>query len=415
MAKNIFSLLFILFFVPCLSQKQGDSFLEHNTFLCHSERSEESLNTSKHEQNSLSLTQQDEIVHNEFHSDHTIFGVNKLDPQADFFAYESEEKAMQNRREESCRLLSLYRDWKFNWVKSPKDRIIKFYDINLDDSEWNTIPVPANWEVQGYDYPIYLDERYPFSTHWPDVPEDYNPVGTYRHVFNIPFDWINEDIILHFAGAKSAMYSFPDSIAELILDYTLTAMGEIIIDYNFRILSDSLPNIPRVGLSMMMPQSYSNVSWYGRGPHETYWDRKSSGKIAIYEGRVEDQFHRYPRPQEIGNETDVRWMTLESDSLYVTVQPLDSKFLSCSVWHFAASELDFKVGKGGGMSASGLVPVASKYGADIEAGKVVHWNFDHLQMGVGGDTLWGRKVHDQYTIHPDNIGYSIVIIPRIAW
>jgi beta-galactosidase len=78
----------------------------------------------------------------------------------------------------------------------------------MDDSQWNTIPVPANWEEEGYDYPIYLDERYPFSTTWPDAPEDYNPVGTYRHEFIIPDSWNGNDIMLHFAGAKSAFYLY---------------------------------------------------------------------------------------------------------------------------------------------------------------------------------------------------------------
>ena len=143
-----------------------------------------------------------------FHADHTVFGVNKLEPHADFFAYESEELAHQNNRENSKHFQSLNGDWKFQWVRSPKDRIKDFFDPKLDDSSWKTIPVPANWEVEGYDYPIYLDERYPFTTKWPDAPKDYNPVGTYRHTFEIPKDWITDDIILHFAGAKSAMYGY---------------------------------------------------------------------------------------------------------------------------------------------------------------------------------------------------------------
>ena len=143
-----------------------------------------------------------------FHNDHTVFGVNKLKPHADFFAFETAELANQNNVQNSERFISLNGDWKFNWVRSPKDRIQNFYDVQLDDSDWETIPVPSNWEVEGYGHPIYLDERYPFTTTWPDAPEDYNPVGTYRQTFNIPNEWITKDIILHFAGAKSAMYVY---------------------------------------------------------------------------------------------------------------------------------------------------------------------------------------------------------------
>ena len=98
--------------------------------------------------------------------------------------------------------------WKFHWTRSPKERIKNFHDPILDDSNWKTIPVPANWEVEGYDHPIYLDERYPFTTSWPDAPQDYNPVGTYIHTFSIAEEWMNDDVILHFAGAKSAMYLY---------------------------------------------------------------------------------------------------------------------------------------------------------------------------------------------------------------
>ena len=142
------------------------------------------------------------------HNDHTVFGVNKLKPHADFFAYESSELRNKNELKNSNRFLSLNGDWKFNWVKSPKDRIQNFYAKDLNDSKWNTIPVPSNWEVEGYDHPIYLDERYPFTSKWPDAPTEYNPVGTYRHTFEIPKNWLQEDIIIQFAGAKSAMYLY---------------------------------------------------------------------------------------------------------------------------------------------------------------------------------------------------------------
>ncbi|MBL4863055.1 MAG: beta-galactosidase, partial [Crocinitomicaceae bacterium] len=141
------------------------------------------------------------------HGNHEIFSENKLDPRASFFAYESADLALQEIESASNRYISLNGDWKFLWVKSPKDRIQNFYPVDLDDSHWDTIPVPSNWEVEGYGYPIYLDERYPFTTQWPDAPTDYNPVGTYRKKFQLN-DLNGQDLILHFAGAKSAMYVY---------------------------------------------------------------------------------------------------------------------------------------------------------------------------------------------------------------
>lgn len=153
-------------------------------------------------------------------------------------------------------------------------------------------------------------------------------------------------------------------------------------------LQDSLPRLPRLGMRITLPTHFTHTEWYGRGPHETYWDRKFSGKIGIHRRPIEEQFHRYPRPQETGNKTDLRWMTLTSLNTSLTVRPADHQLLSGSVWPFGVEELDFVAGKDGGKSASGLVPVTAKHGADIQAGNLLTWNIDHRQMGVGGDNSW---------------------------
>ncbi|MBV1923769.1 MAG: beta-galactosidase, partial [Flavobacteriaceae bacterium] len=140
-----------------------------------------------------------------FHYNHKIFEEHKLAPRASFFTFETDGIS---EKEKSNRFISLNGDWKFNWVKDPKERPTTFQNTNYNDSEWTTIPVPSNWEVEGYDHPIYLDERYPFTTKWPDAPTDYNPVGTYRKEINITKEFLSEEVILHFAGAKSAMYVY---------------------------------------------------------------------------------------------------------------------------------------------------------------------------------------------------------------
>jgi beta-galactosidase len=212
--------------------------------------------------------------------------------------------------------------------------------------------------------------------------------------------------------AFSLDYQFPEEIALLTVNYVITPKGGLLVDYNFKPLKDSLPNIPRLGMYLTLPNDYSKTAWYGRGPGETYWDRKSAGKIGIYEGTVEDQFHRYSRPQETGNKTDLRWMSVKSANTNLTVTSSDDQFLNGSVWPFNTDELDFVAGKDGGESASGLVPVTSKHGADIQTGKLVQWNIDHLHMGVGGDNSWGRLVHDEYTIPAAGYRYSFVIQPQ---
>jgi len=208
-------------------------------------------------------------------------------------------------------------------------------------------------------------------------------------------------------------YMLPGEIASLKITYTLSSNGRLGIDYNFSPLQDSLPDIPRLGMFLSLPKDFTETSWYGRGPHETYWDRKSSGRIGIYNGAIDEQFHRYSRPQETGNKTDLRWMSVSSGNIDLKVYPNDNHLLNGSVWPFNTSELDYVEGKDGGQSASGLVPVSTRHGAEIKSGPTIQWNIDHLQMGVGGDTSWGRLVHKEYTIPPGKYNYSFVLVPAV--
>ncbi|PHS04845.1 MAG: hypothetical protein COA88_13175, partial [Kordia sp.] len=83
-----------------------------------------------------------------------------------------------------------------------------------------------------------------------------------------------------------------------------------------------------------------------------------------------------------------------------------------SAWPFEMKELDFNT-EDAGKSASGLVPVTKKHGADIKLGETIQWNIDYLQMGIGGDTSWGRLVHPEYTIPANKkYSYSFTIKPK---
>ncbi len=91
---------------------------------------------------------------------------------------------------------SLNGQWKFHWVKSPDERPVDFYKTDFDVSTWADIPVPSNWEIQGYGTPIYTNVRYPHLRQPPkiigDVPADFtaakepDPVGSYRTTFTVP-------------------------------------------------------------------------------------------------------------------------------------------------------------------------------------------------------------------------------------
>lgn len=236
---------------------------------------------------------------------------------------------------------------------------------------------------------------------WKKITEEATPV-----IDKEPFieNWI-VSLILN--------YRTEDEPVDLSVRLDLLANGSLKVSLMMDPKETNLPNLPRFGMKLIMPTTFKDLTWYGRGPHETYWDRQTSGKFGIYSKKIGEDFHRFSRPQETGNKTYVRWLKLSSDDVDVTAYDASKGYLSTSVWPFETAELDFEAGKDGGQSASGLVPVTSKHGAFIETGKTVQWNIDYKQMGVGGDTSWGRLVHEEYTLPADNsYSLSFLLVPN---
>ena len=135
-----------------------------------------------------------------------VIGINKEKPRASYFAYRNLNNALKNSKENSEYYINLNGTWKFNWVRKPADRPVDFYKTNYDISNWKDIKVPGHWELQGYGVPIYTDVSYPFPNNEPNIPHNYNPVGSYKRNFSIPKNWNGEEIYIHFGGVRSAMY-----------------------------------------------------------------------------------------------------------------------------------------------------------------------------------------------------------------
>ncbi len=138
--------------------------------------------------------------------DPTITGVNTLKPHAWFIPFPDSKSTEGKKSLESpfCRVLN--GNWKFYWSKNPAERPVDFYKEDFDISGWKEIPVPSDWQMQGYDYPIYTNIPYPFKADPPFIPKDYNPVGSYKHNFTVPADWKDKRVVLHFGGVNSAAY-----------------------------------------------------------------------------------------------------------------------------------------------------------------------------------------------------------------
>ncbi|MDO4995193.1 MAG: glycoside hydrolase family 2 TIM barrel-domain containing protein [Bacteroidales bacterium] len=126
---------------------------------------------------------------------------------ADFFAYENDALAMAGKKEHSSRFLSMDGTWKFNFVRNANERPEGFFALDYDDSDWDTMPVPGMWEMNGFGEAIYVNNQYAWRNDWatnPPVVQDLNNwVGSYRRSFLVPGNWEGEQIIMHIGSATS--------------------------------------------------------------------------------------------------------------------------------------------------------------------------------------------------------------------
>ncbi|MES2892944.1 MAG: glycoside hydrolase family 2 TIM barrel-domain containing protein, partial [Bacteroidota bacterium] len=135
--------------------------------------------------------------------DPQVSGINRDLSRATAYSFASGQDALVRTREQSGRYLSLNGAWDFSFALKPGDEPIDFYKSKV--SGWKKIQVPSNWEMQGYDRPIYKSAVYPFRpVNPPLVPRDYNGVGCYQRSFALPPAWKNQNITLHLGGVSSA-------------------------------------------------------------------------------------------------------------------------------------------------------------------------------------------------------------------
>ena len=132
---------------------------------------------------------------------------NRLDNVSNYFAYETETAAQKGKKTDSKRYMSIEGTWKFNWAENANERPQGFEALNYDDSKWGTMPVPGNWEMNGYGEAIYVNNQYAWRHDWatnpPFVQDKNNHVGSYRKTFRIPADWKGDKIYMHIGSATS--------------------------------------------------------------------------------------------------------------------------------------------------------------------------------------------------------------------
>ena len=142
--------------------------------------------------------------------------INRLPLHTMHFAYDPNDfpgtGAEYLDKKKSMNYLSLEGTWKFNWVANADQRPTDFYKTDLDDSKWNNIQMPGNWEMLGYGQPEYVNVGFGWRGHFdqqpPAVPTKDNHVGSYRREINIPSNWDGKRVIAHFGSVTSNIYLY---------------------------------------------------------------------------------------------------------------------------------------------------------------------------------------------------------------
>jgi beta-galactosidase len=140
-----------------------------------------------------------------------IVHVGTEKPHATMMAFPSSELAKTGDRSKSPWFQLLNGTWKFHGSLRPAERPADFYRTDFNDAAWETIPVPSSWQMHGFDIPIYTNIIYPWPqdrSKPPQVPYDYNPVGSFRVRFTVPPEWKGRQVYLHFDGVDSAFYAW---------------------------------------------------------------------------------------------------------------------------------------------------------------------------------------------------------------
>ena len=127
------------------------------------------------------------------------------------------------------------------------------------------------------------------------------------------------------------------SNSKRILNYTVYSTGEIKIYSKLNPAADA-PQLLRFGAEIILPRGYEKLIWYGNGPQETLYDRKSGGRIGLFESTVSDSFYPYGQPQASGNKTDVRFMAVEDPENPVGLMVVSDTNMEASALHFKTTD-----------------------------------------------------------------------------
>ena len=200
----------------------------------------------------------------------------------------------------------------------------------------------------------------------------------------------------------TSTFDMPSVKATLVMTYTLTAEGEVIVREQLKANKDAkVAPMFRYGMQLQMPKEFDAIKYYGRGPVENYCDRNSSEFIGFYENKVADEYYSYVRPQESGNHTDIRWFRVvnaEGNGLeFYSNAPMEASALN-----FLTEDLDDGVTKD---------KVIGRHSGDLIERPLTQVHIQQRQMGLGCVNSWGAWPRAEYQMPYKDYDFTFAIRP----
>ncbi|MAO65630.1 MAG: hypothetical protein CL666_11585 [Balneola sp.] len=188
----------------------------------------------------------------------------------------------------------------------------------------------------------------------------------------------------------------PVGDSRIVITYAFLGNGAVHVEYDLYPVGTDIPvAIPKVGMQMQIPGNYSTMSWFGRGPEESYADRKTGINLGTYSGQIDELWVDYPVPQENGNRTDVRWaaFTNEAGNGFIAVA---DEVINVSAWPYTLNELQ-----------------DSDHMNQLPRSDFYTVNLDLAQQGVGGTDTWSghARALEAYRLHTNqsyHYGFSLI-------
>ena len=199
----------------------------------------------------------------------------------------------------------------------------------------------------------------------------------------------------------SAEYEMPSVSAGTKLQLTYEINNRGAVKVNQKLVAEKgakVSNIFRFGMQMVMPKSFENISYYGRGPVENYIDRKWATELGVYNQTVTDQFYAYIRPQENGNKTDIRWWK-QLNEAGCGLQFVAEAPFSASALHYTIESLD-----------SGLEK-KQEHSNEVEPADLTNFLIDKVQMGLGCVDSWGAIPREEYMLPYGDYEFTFIMQP----